>query len=86
METEDGIIQNFSSLQAGDEGIIAGYASAQPEYRKKLLAMGMTPGTPFRVVRVAPLGDPVEISVRGYAVSLRRREAAVITVTAVKRK
>ena len=85
MVTENDIVQDFTSLRAGDEGIIAGFALAQPAYRKKLLAMGMTPGTPFRVVRVAPLGDPVEISVRGYSVSLRRREAAVIAVTAVKR-
>ena len=39
------------------------------------MEMGMTVGTPFRVVKVAPLNDPIEIDVRGYRLCLRRREA-----------
>ncbi len=45
------------------------------------MEMGLLPGTEVRVVRVAPLGDPIELRVRGYALSLRRAEAAKITVT-----
>lgn len=48
--------------------------------RRRLLEMGVLPGTAFRVERVAPLGDPIEIRVRGYALSLRRAEAAHILV------
>lgn len=48
--------------------------------RRRLLEMGVLPGTPFKVERVAPLGDPIEIRVRGYALSLRRNEAAHILV------
>jgi len=44
------------------------------------LAMGLTPGTPFKVTRVAPLGDPVEIAVRGFKLTLRRDEAAAVRV------
>ncbi len=76
--------RDFASLRAGDEAVVAGFEKAEPAYRKKLLAMGMTPGTPFKIMRIAPLGDPVEIMVRGYSVSLRRREAAVIRVSAAK--
>jgi ferrous iron transport protein A len=42
--------------------------------------MGLTRGTEFTVKRVAPLGDPVEISVRGFALSLRKDEAAAVMV------
>lgn len=49
-------------------------------YKRKLLAMGLTPGTEFTVTRVAPLGDPVEIKVRGFKLSLRKDEAAALVV------
>jgi Fe2+ transport system protein FeoA len=48
--------------------------------RKRLLDMGIIPGCSVKVERVAPLGDPVEITVRGYSLSLRKKEAGVITV------
>jgi ferrous iron transport protein A len=42
--------------------------------------MGMTPGADFTVTRVAPFGDPVEVAVRGFKLTLRRAEAAVLRV------
>lgn len=48
--------------------------------RKRLLAMGMVPGADVEAVRAAPLGDPVEYRVKGYALSLRRAEAGLIEV------
>ena len=42
--------------------------------------MGITPGTAVKVIKTAPLGDPVEINVRGYELSLRKEEAARIEV------
>lgn len=64
---------DFSELRQGMIAEIVGvkcdHAAAQ------LMEMGMTLGTPFRVVKVAPLGDPIEIDVRGYRLCLRRREA-----------
>jgi ferrous iron transport protein A len=42
--------------------------------------MGLTPGTELRVTRVAPMGDPVEIQVRGFRLSLRKDEAAALQV------
>ena len=44
------------------------------------MEMGLVPGTEVRVVRVAPLGDPIELRVRDYALSVRRAEAARIAV------
>lgn len=48
---------------------------------RRLMEMGLLPGTPVRVVRVAPLGDPIELRVRNYALSLRRAEASNIAVS-----
>ncbi|MHC4409628.1 MAG: FeoA family protein [Planctomycetota bacterium] len=47
---------------------------------RRLMEMGLLPGTRIRVVRVAPLGDPIELRVRNYSLSVRRDEAAKIAV------
>lgn len=52
--------------------------AANRPYRQKLLAMGLTPGTEFTITRLAPMGDPIEIRVRGFALSLRKAEAAAL--------
>jgi Fe2+ transport system protein FeoA len=49
---------------------------------RRLLEMGVTPGCDLTVVRVAPLGDPVEVRLRGYRLTLRKSDAAHIEVTA----
>lgn len=70
----------LKDLPPGSEGEVAGYAEADKRYRDRLLAMGLTKGTRFTVLRVAPLGDPVELSVRGFALSLRKDEADALNV------
>lgn len=47
---------------------------------RRLMEMGLLPGTRVRVVRVAPLGDPIELRVRNYSLSVRRSEAAKIAI------
>ena len=54
--------------------------SGRGVYRKRLMEMGLGPGADFEVLRIAPLGDPVEVKVRGYLLSLRKSEAALINV------
>lgn len=49
--------------------------------RRHLMDMGLIKGTAFTVVRVAPLGDPIEISVRGYQLSIRKEEAVIVEVS-----
>ena len=51
-----------------------------PENRGRLLEMGLLVGTPVELIRFAPMGDPVEIKVRGYNLSLRKHEAEQIWV------
>jgi len=48
--------------------------------RWRIMEMGLTPGAEVRVGKVAPLGDPMEIRVRGYSLSLRRADAALVEV------
>lgn len=64
----------------GTVGRIVGYDKALRGYKGKLLSMGLTPGTSFTVIRVAPLGDPIEIQVRGFHLSLRKQEADALVV------
>ena len=82
MNEDKTVKEGFKGLKAGDKAVVTGFLKGKPSYRKKLLAMGITPGTLLEVVRMAPLGDPVEIQVRGYMVSLRRDEAALISIEA----
>ena len=70
----------LSDLQPGDSARIVKLTKADPFYRQSLLAMGLTPGTIFRVVRIAPFGDPIELLIRGYALTLRKQEAAGLRV------
>jgi len=74
---------SFAELQVGDNARVVSYHQLADSYRRKLMSMGLTPGICFRVQRVAPLGDPVEISVRGFCLSLRRNEAAGLQVERV---
>ncbi len=74
----------LKDLQVGDRAKVAGYledtGAGGNSYRRKLLSLGLTPGAEISVTRVAPMGDPVEIRVRGFSLSLRREEAATLSV------
>lgn len=72
----------LKDLKPGSRGRILSYGKEHPEYRRRLLMLGATPGTAFEVVRIAPLGDPVEIRVRGSMISVRKDEAAFMQVEA----
>lgn len=70
----------ISALKPGDKARIVGLGKGNLDYRQRLMSMGLTPGVAFEITRVAPLGDPVEIRVRGFAMSLRKAEADMIAV------
>lgn len=65
-------------LNIGDKAIVTGYEKGNSEYRRKLLSMGLTRGTQFKLTKIAPMGDPVELEVRGFSLSLRKSEAEVL--------
>lgn len=70
----------LGELKVGDSGQVVAFRDAGAAYRRKLLAMGLTPGVSFTVCRVAPLGDPIQLQIRGFQLSVRRDEAAVVEV------
>lgn len=70
---------NLAQLAAGESALIREMPASGPAFLR-LREMGMLPGTRVRLVRKAPMGDPLEISVRGYNLSLRGTEASAIQV------
>ena len=74
---------NFHALKIGQTARVKAYAEGDKVYRQRLTAMGILPGTTFTVTRIAPLGDPIEITVRGFALSLRKSEAAILQIEEV---
>lgn len=72
--------KTLADLVVGNKGKVSGYSDGNKAYRGKLLAMGLIKGTNFTVNRVAPMGDPVEIGLKGFNLTLRREEAAVVFV------
>lgn len=67
-------------MSIGQRALVVGYEESDAGYRGKLLAMGLTRGCEVKIVKVAPLGDPVKIEVRGYGLSLRKAEADALIV------
>ncbi|MEO1146276.1 MAG: FeoA family protein [Cyanobacteria bacterium J06638_22] len=67
-------------LAVGSRGRITGFADSAQHYKRQLLAMGLTPGTEFTVLRLAPMGDPVELHVRGFDLTLRKAEADALKI------
>ena len=72
-------LQSLTSLPLGATATVA-EIRLPPESRPRLMEMGLLVGTPVELVRFAPMGDPVEIKVRGYNLTLRKHEAEQILV------
>ena len=69
----------LDSLPLGQEAVITA-VGGEGALRCRLLDMGLIPKTAVRVEKIAPLGDPIELRVRGYALSLRKEDARNIEV------
>jgi ferrous iron transport protein A len=69
----------LSDLGIGDEAQVI-EVGGQRNVARRLMEMGLLPGTRVRVVRRAPLGDPLEIRLRSYSLSIRRSEAEHIEI------
>ena len=74
-----GPIQPLTSVPLGSSATVA-EIKLPPDSRPRLMEMGLLIGTTVELVRFAPLGDPVEIKVRGYNLTLRKQEADQIWV------
>jgi len=70
---------SLRDLAVGDRATVVGFVN-RTAYVESLLRLGLIPGTEFEVLRKAPLGDPLEIRFRGYALALRPSEAGDLLV------
>ena len=69
----------LNELKIGDNATVVSIET-EGELKRKLLDMGIIKGSKIEVLRVAPLGDPIDIKIRGYQLSLRKAEASGIIV------
>lgn len=74
-------MRRLNQLKPGESGTVTALQGDGPIYQR-LLEMGVIEGVAIEVVRIAPLGDPIEISVQGYHLSLRKAEAAYVQLDA----
>lgn len=72
-------VKTLKRAQLGERVSVLKVAGEGP-LRQRILDMGLTKGAEVVINKVAPLGDPIEVTVRGYELSLRKREAACIIV------
>lgn len=72
-------MSTLAEVSVGQRGQVTGIEGTD-EIAVRLLEMGLTPGVEFCLLGVAPLGDPIEIEIRGYRLSLRKSEAARVAV------
>lgn len=69
----------LKELKPGEEGTVISIGEKGP-MRRRIMDMGVTPGAEVKVIKIAPLGDPIEVNIRGYELSLRKDEAQQIQV------
>lgn len=75
--------KKLSELEIGETGSIKS-VGGDGKIRRRLLDMGVTPGAEVFLRKKAPLGDPYEVTLRGYELTLRKSEAEVVTVEVAK--
>lgn len=73
-------IEQLSSLKVGQQGSVS-RVEGEESTQRRLLEMGFVRGERVTVKKLAPLGDPMELVLKGYHLSLRREESACILVT-----
>jgi Fe2+ transport system protein FeoA len=72
----------LKDLQIGKSGTVSA-VGGEKALRRRLLEMGITPGTTVTIKKAAPMGDPIELLLRGYVLSLRLQDAEKITIETI---
>ena len=70
----------LKDMALGSTGRVKSMNTSTPEYRRRLLMLGVTPGSTLEVIRVAPLGDPIELRIRGCLITVRKDEAEILDI------
>lgn len=83
--TDQNITKEFplSKLQKGQKAVVV-HIEGKGAVKRRMMDMGVVPGSEIRVVRIAPFGDPIEFNIKGYSLSLRKSEAKNIIVAQVQ--
>lgn len=72
-------MKTLDTFLVGERGVVKS-VTGEGKIRRRLLDMGITPGVEVLLRKKAPLGDPIEISIRGYELTLRKTEAACVVM------
>ena len=73
------MLKRLDEFKIGETGLIK-KVKGEGRLRRRLLDMGVTPGTKVYLRKKAPLGDPLEITIRGYELTLRKTEARLVVL------
>ena len=73
------MVKTVSEMKTGEKGVVVKVGSSGA-LRRRIIDMGITPGAVIILRKTAPMGDPLELNVRGYELSIRKSEASQITV------
>ena len=82
--TKESQARTLQELSPGESGMIVSVGNQSGAVKRRLVDMGLTPGTVVKVTKIAPLGDPLEVSLRGYELSLRKEDADQIQIGPVQ--
>lgn len=72
-------MKTLKDVKVGETAVVS-KLTGEGAVKRRIMDMGVTKGTPIKVRKVAPLGDPIEVTVRGYELSIRKADAQLITV------
>lgn len=75
--------KTLDAFVVGEKGLVKAVAG-EGKIKRRLFDMGITPGAEIFMRKKAPLGDPIEVTVRGYELTLRKTEAACVSMEVVK--
>jgi Fe2+ transport system protein FeoA len=73
------MMKTLDTLKIGETGLVK-KVEGDKKIRRRLFDMGVTPGTKVYLKKKAPLGDPIEITIRGYELTLRKDEASMVEI------
>ena len=71
--------KTLDTFTVGESGVVKAVLG-EGKIKRRLFDMGITPGAQITMRKVAPLGDPIEVTIRGYELTLRKKEAEAVTM------
>ena len=79
------MLKKLDQIEKGETGLVKS-VEGDGRVRRRLFDMGVTPGAKVTLRKKAPMGDPIEVTIRGYELSLRKAEANLLNIEVVEAK